>query len=499
MTKYIRILVYVLMGMAAAYLLLVVQPGDSTRKDGRVVVTYWEKWSGEDAAAMQQVVDDFNNTVGKRKGIFVQYLSMSDVDQKTLVATAAGVPPDVAGLWNTQVAQFAEINALDPLDDFAAAHGITASYYKPVLWEGCHYKGHLWALVSACGSQALYYNKLAFARKAGALRAAGLDPDRPPRTLDELDRYAAVLDEYDTLPNGFKRIKQTGFLPLEPGWYLSYIGYWFGSPIYDSRTDRILLDDPRMIRAFRWIRSYSLRLGKDSVSDFRSGFGSYNSTQNPFITGTVAMEMQGPWMQATFEKFRPWINHWKAPASREAGMTTAQRQQNSEWGAAPFPSAIGRDDITYANFDVLMIPRGAKHSKEAFEFIAFVNSEAETEKLNRLGCQDSPLRKVSQNFLQRHPNPYIGVFERLLASPHAYGVPPCPIWPEVGAEIDNATQRVALLQATPEQALRDAQERVDEKYREFKERQQARQRSRLPILPPRAGQTAVRKTSGNRA
>ena len=28
---------------------------------------------------------------------------------------------------------------------------------------------------------------------APELRAAGLDPDRPPRTLDEFDRYAAVL------------------------------------------------------------------------------------------------------------------------------------------------------------------------------------------------------------------------------------------------------------------------------------------------------------------
>ena len=80
------------------------------------------------------------------RGIYVQYLSMSNVDQKTLVATTA-LPPDVAGLWKLQVAQFAKINALEPLDDLARDHGITAAYYKPVLWEGCRYKGHLWALV----------------------------------------------------------------------------------------------------------------------------------------------------------------------------------------------------------------------------------------------------------------------------------------------------------------------------------------------------------------
>ncbi len=476
--KYFRMFLLALLGCVTAYLLFLVQPGESSRKDGRVVITYWEKWNGEDAAAMQQVVNDFNNTVGKQKGIYVRYLSMSNVDQKTLVATAAGVPPDVAGLWNTQVAQFAEINALEPLDDLAKAHGITADYYKPVLWEGCRYKGHLWALVSSCGSQALYYNKLLFARKAAALRKAGLDPNRPPRTLDELDRYAAVLDEYETLPNGFRRLKQSGFLPMEPGWYLAYIGYWFGAPIYDPQTDRILLTDPRMVKAFDWIRGYSLRLGKDSLSEFRSGFGTFNSTQNPFIARTVAMELQGPWMTSTFEKYRPAMNHGKYPRSLERSLSPTQRQENCEWGVAPFPSAVpGLNDVTFTNFDVLMIPRGVKHKKEAFEFIAFVNSQAETEKLNILNCQDSPLRQVSRHFFEVHPNPYIAVFERLMAGPHAYGVPPCPIWPEVGAELDNATQRVSLLEASPAQALRDAQERVDEKYREYRERQRARRGS----------------------
>jgi multiple sugar transport system substrate-binding protein len=460
--KSIRLVVHALLGLVAAYLLFAVRPGVSSRMDGRVVITYWEKWAGEDAAAMQRLVDDFNSTVGQEKGIYVQYL------------------------------------ALEPLDDLAEQYGITAEDYKPVLWNGCSYKGHLWALVSSCGSQALFYNKRLFARKAGALRQAGLDPNRPPRTLDELDRYAAVLDDFETLPNGFKRLKQSGFLPLEPGWYLSYIGYWFGAPIYDVQTDRILLTDPRMIRAFDWIRSYSLRLGKDSLSDFRSGFGNWNSTQNPFIAGTLAMEMQGPWMTSIFEKFRPSMNHWKYPRSLARKLSLSQRQENCEWGVAPFPSAVpGLDDVTFVNFDVLMIPRGTKHRKEAFEFIAFVNRQAQTEKLNILNCQNSPLRQVSRQFIEAHPNPYIAVFEQLMAGPHASGVPPCPIWPEVGAELDNATQRVALLEATPKQALEDAQRRVEEKYREFKERQRARsQRSdhspglkpgeRAPRVRPRA-------------
>ena len=71
-----------------------------------VIVDYWEKWTGEEEAAMRKIVDDFNSTVGRDQQIYVRYLSTSAVEQKTLVATAAGIPPDVAGLYNQDVPQF---------------------------------------------------------------------------------------------------------------------------------------------------------------------------------------------------------------------------------------------------------------------------------------------------------------------------------------------------------------------------------------------------------
>ena len=43
---------------------------------------------------------------------------------------------------------------------------------------------------------------------------------------------------------------------------------------------------------------------------------------------------------------------------------------------------------------------------------------------------------VSDAYLRDHPNPYIGVFEKLAASKNAHGVPPIPIWPEVADEFE---------------------------------------------------------------
>src|SRR5688572_20939197 len=146
-----------LAGGALALLALGPRAGDAF-PDDRVIVDYWEKWTGDEERAMRRVVDEFNDTVGREKRIFVRYLSTSAIEQKTLVATAAGDPPDVAGLYNQNIPQYASHDALEPLDEFAASFGITAESYKKVFWDECRFEGRLYGLVSSAYDLGLYYN-----------------------------------------------------------------------------------------------------------------------------------------------------------------------------------------------------------------------------------------------------------------------------------------------------------------------------------------------------
>ena len=159
-----RRLVLSLLIMSGLWLLVWPLPESVSPPAGFVVVEYWEKWTGEEARAMQQIVDDFNQSVGRQKKIYVRYQSISAVNEKTLVATAAGVPPDVAGLWDEQIAQFAALGALLEIDDLAASLGrpITPDLYKPIYWKGCNYHGHLYALISTPATYALHYNQRIF-------------------------------------------------------------------------------------------------------------------------------------------------------------------------------------------------------------------------------------------------------------------------------------------------------------------------------------------------
>ena len=459
-----RLIFALLLFIAGWFLIFGAHRETAIPKDA-VVVEYWEKWVGTEADQMRQIVDDFNRTTGAQKHIYVRYLSLSKLDQKLLIASAAGVPPDIAGLWDPQTAEFASLGAIQPLDELAARHGIDGRTYKTVYWNACHYQGRLWALPSTPACVALFYNKTIFRRNATALRAAGLDPDRPPGTLQELDRYAKALDEIDA--DG--RIKRAGYLPMEPGWYIDFTPVWFGGSSFDPSSNRFTLDSPANVAAFEWIASYSKRLGSGAMVEFHDAAGGFDSPQNPFLTGEVAMEQQGSWMANYFYKlthkspWQPTFSETKVPRERENEL--ADRRGNCEWAAAPFPSALAAmKDVSYCSVDTLVIPRGARHPAAAFEFMAYLARQDVMEKLCALHCKSSPLGLVSPGFLAHHPNPYVSVFEELSASPSARFAPQTPMWEQLKKELDDAAQSVSRLDAEPRAALAAAQERLQQKW-----------------------------------
>jgi ABC-type glycerol-3-phosphate transport system substrate-binding protein len=244
------------------------------------------------------------------------------------------------------------------------------------------------------------------------------------------------------------------------------------------------------------------------------------------------MKQQGPWMVNYIEGLAPAMNRWRVPADAlkrerdftrlspgmtrdavvallgqpatregatatwDAGIKTIhctfsasdtldskrmellpakERQKFSQWGVVPFPSAVpGKTNVAFCPSDVLVIPRGSKHKREAFEFIAYINRPDVSERLNMLHCKVSQLRETSRHFLEQHPNPYIEVFESAANSPDAFAVMKMPLWPEIFAELDVVAQQCYLLEKSPSAALAEASERLRQRWDRFRSVQAAR-------------------------
>jgi len=413
-----------------------------------VKITYWEKWTGFEGEAMQAVVDLFNFKKLKNKEgkvIQVEMVTTSQLDRRLLTAAAGGIPSDVAGIWTWLITVYADKNALVPLNDYLEEAGMTKDDYVPIFWDICEYEGKIWALPSTPASVALHWNKRLF-------REAGLDPNKPPQSIQELDLMAEKLTKVE-LPGeeepvtfyelkkrrNYKellrkgKITQMGFLPSEPGWWPWSWGYWFGGRLWNKK-DTITCDDKENIKAYEWIRSYSLKYGEDNIKKFSSSFGVFSSPQNPFLSAKVAMVIQGVWLYNFIDKYA-------------TGM---------EWGAAPFPSDEGRlKDVSYIEADALVIPRGAKHPDEAFEFIKFVNTQEGMELLCDGQRKFSPLKEVSEDFYKKHKNPYIRMFRRLAESPNSFIPPKTVIFQEYQREMTFAYERTRDLETTPKEVLEE--------------------------------------------
>ncbi len=391
--------------------------------EGRIVIRYWEKWTGFEADAMRAVVADFNASQDK---IFVDFSSVSQIDRKFMLSTAGGVPPDVAGIWGVSLPIYAENNALTPLDKLAAQAGVRREDYIDAYWQICSHRDHLWALPSTPASVGLVWNKKMF-------RAAGLDPEQPPRSIAELEAFNAKLAQHR--PDG--RLERIGFLPEEPGFWNSMWGYWFGAQLWDG-TAKVNMDSPANVAAYRWVQSYPDRFGADNLLAFRDGFGNFASPQNPFLSGRLAMELQGVWIYNFIRAYAP---------------------PDFEWGVAPFPSS---DPAKMPGFglvetDVLVIPAGARHPRESFEFLRYVNSRKPMEKLCLGQLKFSPLREVSPDFLARHPNPHIKEFLALAEDPHARFAPRLPTYTEYTSDMANAVSQIWAGKETAANALAAAQ------------------------------------------
>lgn len=366
--------------------------------------------------------------------------------RRLLLATAGGNPPDIAGFWSHSVVNYAEKGALHPLDSLMERDGLSLRDYIPSVVETCRHRGFTWGLPSTPATVALHYNKT-------LLREAGFEG--PPKTLAEMESYCRNLNRTDQ--SG--RYIQMGFLPTDPGWWGPMFPYFFGLPIVSEDGLTLLCDDQDVIEAYEWFQGFSSEFGTPRVRAFEAAFrGEFASSSDSFMSGRIAMKLQGVWMANFIEMFAP----------------------NMEWGAAPFPSVRdGMEPATVVESDILVIPRGSRHVEEAWAFIKFVQLRENMEKLC-LGQQKfSPLREVSERFYEEHPNPEIRLFRELAESPNARGIPKIPIWAEFRDEIAVALDRIWVNGEPPAVALRRVKSRIQPKLDRANERWEAIAHERL--------------------
>jgi ABC-type sugar transport system permease subunit/ABC-type glycerol-3-phosphate transport system substrate-binding protein len=282
--------------------------------------------------------------------------------QRLLCAVAGGDPPDVVWFDRFAVGEWAARGAFLKLQDFMARDqrenpDDPATLYREQFFQPCwlesNYQGALYAVPSDTDNRALYYNLDLLDRYGEELVAAGCtDPDDaskpgPPRTWDQLKAATEIMTEFDE--NG--TLKQVGFIPNYGNSWLYIYGWLAGGRFMSEDGLTCTMNSPEIAEALAYMTEiYDLMGGAEAVTAFQTSL--QTGDLDPFVSGKVAMKIDGDWSL----------------------LAIARARRSMRFGVAPAPAPAGMPRFGWCGGFAYVIPTGTRHPEEAWMLIKFLIS-----------------------------------------------------------------------------------------------------------------------------
>jgi sn-glycerol 3-phosphate transport system substrate-binding protein len=148
-----------------------------------VQITFWQSLPQANLAAINKLVGQFNASQSDVKVNVVSQVSYDDTFTKYKAGLSSGDLPDVVMLQETDQQQMIDTTTVLPSGVCAKADKYSFSDFLPRVVSYYTVKGQMYAMPFNVSGPVLYYNKKSFT-------AAGLDPEKPPTSLAELQADA---------------------------------------------------------------------------------------------------------------------------------------------------------------------------------------------------------------------------------------------------------------------------------------------------------------------
>ncbi|WP_315763537.1 ABC transporter substrate-binding protein [Bradyrhizobium sp. SZCCHNS2005] len=266
--------------------------------------------------------------------------SYQDSIVKAITAAKAGNAPDVAVLLSTDMFTLIDDDMIEPYDAIATSPADAAwikSFY-PAFMENSQSGGHTWGIPFQRSTIVQYWNKDAF-------KAAGLDPETPPKTWDEMVAMAKKLTKRDasgTVTQWGLEIPSSGF----PYWLFQALTTQNGAILANQDGTKVAYNDPKVIEAAQFFADLSR---KNEVMP--KGIIDWGTTPKDFFEGKTAMM-------------------WTTTGN----LTNVRSNAKFAFGVAPMPSkARGGSPTGGGNIYIFKTSDKAKQAA-ALEFARFLST-----------------------------------------------------------------------------------------------------------------------------
>lgn len=389
--------------------------GQEVSPAGRTEITFSYLWGGAEAKALEGVIADYNKSQDK---VFVKGVSSPDSTKQLASMSSANGAFDISDNFGANVGAWASKGILAPLDGYK----LDTTDFVAAAMDQMRYDGKLYALPIALHDYQLIYNK-------DALEEAGLTP---PKTMDAFAADIKKLTETDKDGN----VTRLGLGYANLSTTLTVLGYAFGGDY--TKGGKPTPAEPGNLEGIRFYKSNVIDpSGAEKVNRFIAGFGPYMSAQDAFLTGKMAMVIDGEWRAAFLKANKP----------------------DFDWGVAPIPaSSDALADATLVEVSTLFIPTNSRHKAEAADFLKFVTSPAEMLKFSH-ALGNLPARKSLLEASDYSDLPHFDAWLKALGSPNAKSVAAAPFTAEYNSDLASAFDSVAQGSQSPENAMKGVADR----------------------------------------
>ncbi|MCU6734729.1 ABC transporter substrate-binding protein [Diplocloster agilis] len=238
-----------------------------------VTLNFWNVFTGSDGDILREIVDKYNETNTDNITINMDIMPNDTLQQKLPASIATNTAPDFVLFGVENIAPYVSNDSLEDISDFWDTAGVDKSNFLENVVDLSYVDGKLYGTPMQYNVQYLYWNKDLF-------QAAGLDPDTPPATMEELADFAVKLTDSSK--------KQYGLALPTSVTYMQFL--WAnGGDADDTETNTNLLNSEENLKTLEWLQD--LAVNKKVTPENITGPDADTMLQ----AGQVAMYMSGPW------------------------------------------------------------------------------------------------------------------------------------------------------------------------------------------------------------
>ncbi|HSR13220.1 MAG TPA: ABC transporter substrate-binding protein [Thermodesulfobacteriota bacterium] len=322
--------------LAAAALLLLLAPAGHTAVN--LNMYYPVAVGGPITKVIDGMIAEFEKANPDIKVKAVYAGNYDDTRVKALAALKANQPVQLSVLFSIDIFELIDQGVVVPFDDIASSDDDKKwlSSFYPALMENSRTRGKIWGIPFQRSTIVMYHNKEAF-------KEAGLDPNKPPATWDEMVAAAQKLTKKDASGNVARwgvQIPSTGYAY----WMFQALCMQNGEVLMNQDGNRTYFDKPAVVEALQFWRDLAV---KHKVMP--EGTIDWGTLRQKFLEGATAMM-------------------WHTTGN----LTAVKEGAKFEFGVSMLPASKRRGSPTGGGNFYIFKNASAEERKAALKFIKFM-------------------------------------------------------------------------------------------------------------------------------